>query len=155
MQMILALAAVTAFQTTMNGTFTEVRTVPPTSEEAWQTPVLDLDAARSSHPYLGLGGGLGDATCKLLSELPPDRRRALLEELFSEKGLNLSVARIQVGANDYSTEVYTYDDGAPDPELKRFSIDKDRRWVLPTLLEVSEIRKDVFFLASPWTPPLT
>lgn len=153
MQSILIVAAVAAFQTTQRGAFEAVRTVPPTAEEAWQTPVLDLDAAKGSHPYLGLGGGMGDASCKLLSEMPAERRQALLEELFTEKGLNLGVVRVQVGANDYSTEVYTYDDGEEDPGLKRFSIARDRKWVLPVLREVAAVRPDAFFLASPWTPP--
>lgn len=153
MQLTLLFAAFAAFQTTKDGTFSEVRTVPPTYEEAWQTPVLDLDAARGAHAYLGLGGGMGDASCRLLAELPADKRRALLEELFTPKGLNLGVVRVQVGANDYSTEVYTYDDGAADPNLERFSIDRDKRWVLPVLREVASVQKDVFFLASPWTPP--
>ena len=153
MHLTILFAAVAAFQTTMDGAYAPVRTVPPMREEAWQTPVLDLDAAKTSHPYLGLGGGMGDASCKLLSEMPADRRRALLEDLFTPKGLDLGVVRVQVGANDYSTEVYTYDDGDADPELKRFSIDRDRKWVLPVLREVVSVRKDVFFFASPWTPP--
>lgn len=130
----------------MRGTFEEVRTVPPTTEESWQTPVLDLDAAKGSHSYLGLGGGMGDASCKLLAEMPTERRKALLTELFTENGLNLGVVRVQVGANDYSTEVYTYDDGEEDPELKRFSIARDKKWVLPILREVASVRKDVFSL---------
>jgi len=36
-----------------------------------------------------------------------------------------------IGASDYSTAAYSYDDGAADPELKRFSIDHDRDYILP------------------------
>jgi len=53
--------------------------------------------------------------------------------MFGQDQHALSIGRIPIGASDYSTALYSYDEGPADPELKRFSIDHDRDYVLPTL----------------------
>ena len=80
-------------------------------------------------------------------------RTEFLEGIYSKNGLNLSVARLTIGASDYSTRLYTYDDVPFDTELKHFSINKDREYIIPILKEILKIRPDIYFFASPWSPP--
>ena len=47
--------------------------------------------------------------------------------------MGLNVCRTCIGASDYSTKLYSYDEGDPDPDLKRFSIEHDRAYILPML----------------------
>ena len=47
--------------------------------------------------------------------------------------MGLNVCRTCIGSSDYSTEVFSYDEGEPDPEMKRFSIAHDQAYVLPML----------------------
>jgi glucosylceramidase len=67
--------------------------------------------------------------------------------------MGLNVCRTCIGASDYSTEAYSYDEGEPDPELKRFSIDRDREYILPMLRQARGLNPDLFLFASPWSPP--
>src|SRR6185369_4720668 len=48
---------------------------------------------------------------------------------------------------------YSFDEGEPDPELSRFSIDHDREYILPILREARAVNPGLFLLASPWSPP--
>jgi len=64
-----------------------------------------------------------------------------------------SVGRICIGSSDYATEMYSYDEGEPDPEMRRFSIDHDRPYVLPMLRMARQYNPGMFLLASPWSPP--
>ncbi|HXB22528.1 MAG TPA: glycoside hydrolase family 30 beta sandwich domain-containing protein, partial [Candidatus Solibacter sp.] len=50
-------------------------------------------------------------------------------------------------------EVYSYNEGSPDPELSRFSIAHDRDYILPVLRRARQINDKLFLLASPWSPP--
>lgn len=125
----------------------------------WRTAAASAEAIRL-HPeqrhqeLLGFGAALTDASCFLLHGMPAEARKALLRECFSSNGLGLSVARTTVGSSDYSRNAYTYDESAePDPELAHFSIDHDRAYILPTLREVQEVNRDVFYFSSPWSPP--
>ena len=114
---------------------------------------VDLDAAAADHPFTGLGVSIPESSCYLLSRLPAERRAEILRTVWTADGAGLSVARLQIGSSDYSMHAYTYDDVAGDTELKRFSIDPDRRYILPVVKEIQKINPDVTFFASPWSPP--
>jgi len=49
--------------------------------------------------------------------------------------------------------MYSFDEGEPDPDLKRFSIEHDRAYVWPTLREARKANPDLFLFSSPWSPP--
>jgi len=102
---------------------------------------------------LGFGGCLTDASCYLIDQLHKPLREQLLHELFHASELGLSVNRTCIGAADSAATLYSYDEGDADPELKRFSIDHDREYILPILRRVYEINPDTFYFSSPWSPP--
>ena len=112
-----------------------------------------LDAASTFQPLLGFGAAFTDAACWTFNRLAAADRAALFHKLFAPSEMNLSVARICVGSSDYSRNVYSFDEGAPDPELTRFSIAHDRDYILPILREARAVNPDLFLLASPWSPP--
>src|SRR5215469_3573612 len=102
---------------------------------------------------LGFGGCFSDASCYLISQLKEPERSRLLHELFHPSEMGLNCNRTCVGAADSAASLYSYDEGDPDPELKRFSVDHDRTYILPVLRQVSELNPDMFFFSSPWSPP--
>jgi glucosylceramidase len=102
---------------------------------------------------LGFGGCFSDAACYQISQLRPSRREEFLHDLFHPSGLGLSVNRTCIGAADTATKLYSYDEGDPDPDLRRFSIEHDREYILPILRRVAEINPAVFYFSSPWSPP--
>src|SRR6476660_4324819 len=102
---------------------------------------------------LGFGGCLTDASCYLIDQLHKPLREQVLHELFHASELGLSVNRTCIGAADSAATLYSYDEGDADPELKRFSIDHDREYILPVLRRVYEINPDTFYFSSPWSPP--
>jgi len=107
---------------------------------------------------LGFGGAFTDAACYELNKLGAKARASVFQELFGARpgtpaGLNLNVCRTCIGASDYSTVAYSYDDGDPDPELKRFSIEHDRQWILPVLRQARQVNPELFLFSTPWSPP--
>ncbi len=101
----------------------------------------------------GFGVALTGSSCYMLSQMDSAERKKLLGYVYGKDGLNLSVARLAIGSCDYSAEIYTYDDVPEDVELKHFSIERDRAYILPMIKEVLEIRPDLQIYASPWSPP--
>ncbi len=112
-----------------------------------------LDATRTYQEVLGFGAAFTDAACYNLNRLNGESRERLLRELFAPDEMGFSTCRICVGSSDYSTAAYSYDDGAPDPELAHFSIEHDRDYILPILRAARRTNPDLFLLASPWSPP--
>lgn len=112
-----------------------------------------IDPGMQFQDILGFGAAFTDAACYTLHQLPPPARDELLNELFHPSQVGLSVCRMCIGASDYSTKVYSYDEGEPDPELSRFSVDQDRDYTIPALKSACSLNPDFFLLASPWSPP--
>jgi len=114
---------------------------------------IRLDRSRTFQDVLGFGASLTDAACYMISQLDPAARGQLLHELFAASETGFCVSRVCLGSSDYATRAYSYDDGEPDPELTRFSIDHDREYILPVLLQCRKVNPDLFLLGSPWSPP--
>ncbi len=125
-------------------------------EQASEIPGTDqirLNPSLQFQPILGFGGAFTDAACYTFDQLAPSAREQLFHELFHPSEMGLSVGRICVGASDYSTKLYSFDDGEADPDLSRFSIAHDQEYILPVLRQARTANPDLFLFSSPWSPP--
>jgi glucosylceramidase len=114
---------------------------------------IELNPDEHFQEVLGFGGAFTDASCYLFQQLPADARAKLFHELFHPTEMGLNVCRTCIGASDYSTELYGFDEGESDPDLKRFSIAHDQPYLLPTLREARKLNPELFLFSSPWSPP--
>ncbi len=146
---------VRAWQTTKEKKFAPLASPPEWKPWRGASPLgVHLDPGTRYQELLGFGGAFTDASCYLFNLMESAPRKSLLEELYGPKGLRMSVGRTCVGSSDYSTKVYSFDDSPePDPELKHFTIEHDRQWILPTLREARQVNPDLFLFSSPWSPP--
>jgi len=126
----------------------------------WQTAAakpseaaIILNPEKKCQPILGFGAAFTDAACYMFDQLSPSAREQLFHELFHPAEMGLNVCRTCMGSSDYSTKVYSYDEGESDPELKRFSIEHDRQYILPVLREARKANPEIFLFSSPWSPP--
>lgn len=106
-----------------------------------------------ANDFIGFGVAITGSSCYNLSLMKDAERKDLLQKVYGKDGTNLSLARLSVGSSDYSAEVYSYDDVEGDVELKHFSIDRDRAYVIPMIKQILAIRPDLYLFASPWSPP--
>ena len=126
---------------------------------AWQqgspssSNTITVTPARKFQDVLGFGAAFTDAACYTFNRLSANERESIFHELFHPDAMGLNVCRTCVGSSDYATKVYSYDEGDPDPELKRFSIDHDKQYILPILREARRVNPDLFLFSSPWSPP--
>lgn len=103
--------------------------------------------------FMGCGVAITGSSCYNLAQMEPQERQRLLRFLYTEEGLNLRVGRLTIGSSDYSAEVYSYDDGEEDLALERFSVARDREYIIPMIQEILEVCPDLVLFASPWSPP--
>lgn len=141
------------WQTTETRDFRQIATPGFTPHPYPAVEPLDIDAAKPLHEFLGLGASLTDASAWVLANMEPERRDGLLRKLFTPEGCNLGVIRLNMGASDYSTGLYCYDDTPGDTRMRDFSLSRDDEFLVPMAKAVGAIRPDTFFFASPWSPP--
>ena len=130
----------------------------PSLRPASGDETVAIDTSRHFQKMHGFGAAMTDASAQLLSQLPEGQRKSVMAELFgrSPGGLGLSFTRLTVGASDFSTRQYSYDDtpgNVPDPELHHFSIEPARKYVLPRVREALAINPDLLVMISPWSAP--
>ena len=141
------------FQTTESKDFREIATSGFTIHPYPAVEALDVDAAKEKHEFLALGASLTDASAWVLANMPAEKRQKLLRELFTPEGCNLGAIRLNIGASDYSTGLYSYNDTPGDVEMKNFSLARDDEFLVPMAKAVKTIRPDVYVFAAPWSPP--
>lgn len=145
--------SVRVWQTSGKHPFREVPNTPFSPHLYTDAAPLEVDAAKEVAPYLGVGVSMTDASAWLLSQLTPERRKAFLEHVFTPQGANLTALRLNIGASDYSTALYTYNDTPNDVEMRNFSVSRDDHWLFPMVREALALQPAMFLYASPWSPP--
>jgi glucosylceramidase len=120
-------------------------------------PTIVVDDTALYQEMVGFGAAITDAAALNINRLAPERREALLRDLFDpDSGIGLSFTRLTIGASDFSPHHYSYDDMPPgqrDPTLARFSIDADRADRLPVVKRALAINPRLKVMASPWSAP--
>ena len=137
---------------------TRTADVPIQPVDGTAVPTLELFPTQTHQRILGFGASLTESSAYLLRGMPSDAaRRALMEKFFDpQTGVGLRVLRQPIGASDFALDHYSYNDlpaGETDLSLQRFSIERDRQYVLPALQEALQINPDMLLMATPWSAP--
>jgi glucosylceramidase len=136
----------------------QVPLIPVKSEPAG-LPIIIIDEALTFQEMEGFGFALTGGSAILINSMNPDARKDLLNELFGKTGSSIAVSyiRISIGASDLSDRVFSYNDlpqGETDPEMKKFSLDPEKKDLIPILQQILKINPEVKILGSPWSAPV-
>jgi len=117
---------------------------------------VTVDTTQQYQTVLGVGSSLEESTIYNLSRMSAAGRDAALRALVDPvTGAGFDVVRITLGTSDFTShDFYTYDDGAADPTLSRFSIQRDIDYhIISTLQQALAINPNLKIFASAWSAP--
>jgi glucosylceramidase len=115
---------------------------------------IDTTPSLSSPPMQGFGACFNELGWTSLQALSDTDREAILHELFHPSaGARFTYCRMPIAANDYATEAYSYDETAGDFALEHFSIEHDRKTLIPFIHAAQRYQPKLRLWASPWSPP--
>jgi glucosylceramidase len=120
------------------------------------TPTITVDTNTQYQSMLGIGSSLEESTIYNLSRMSATARDKALRTLVDPStGAGFNVIRITFGTADFTShDFYSYDDGASDPTLSRFSIQQDINYhIIDVLKQALAINPNIKFFASSWSPP--
>ncbi|BDU71868.1 glycoside hydrolase family 30 protein [Mesoterricola silvestris] len=126
--------------------------------------LVDIHPGDLRQTLEGIGGALTEASAWVLAQLPEASRGQVLDRFFGPGGAGFTLARVPVGACDFSVEGrFSYDDVAGDEALAHFSIAPDTRGfkgardpayaLLPLVKDALAREPALRIVASPWTAP--
>lgn len=118
--------------------------------------VIEIDANKPLQTIRGWGGCFNEKGWEALSVLSDHERRDVLRALFDPTdGAGFNLCRMPLGESDYSLDNawYSYDETPGDFKMEHFSIERDRKALIPYIKEAMEFQPDLKIWASPWSPP--
>lgn len=102
----------------------------------------------------GFGGCFNERGWEALEHVDPDRRSEVMDQLFEEEdGCGLTFCRMPIGASDYAMDWYSLNETDGDTAMEHFSIERDRRYLIPYIRAAMQRQPDLSLFASPWSPP--
>ncbi|MDO7907644.1 glycoside hydrolase family 30 beta sandwich domain-containing protein [Paenibacillus sp. JX-17] len=126
-----------------------------------QTTLIRVNPEVRYQTMEGFGAAATGSSAYLINhKLSGPQRSALLKELFTPAGINLSHLRHSIGASDYSVDdrgnpaSYTYDDvdSGTDYDLQHFSVERDHD-VITLLRDAILLHPGLRVTGTPWTAP--
>jgi glucosylceramidase len=102
----------------------------------------------------GFGGCFNELGWVALSTLRAIDRERVIQALFDRAdGCRFNLCRLPIGASDYALEWYSCNETDGDLGMEHFSIDRDRRFLIPYIRMALRHEPKMKLFASPWSPP--
>lgn len=136
--------------------------------------VLEIFPKHMRQTVFGIGCSFTESSAFVLAHLQPEQRIKVMDQIFSERGANFSMARMPIGACDFCVEGrFSYADTIGDINLDAFDIKPDKDGfkqrdypgirdehfdLLPMIHEAQHIKQaqqdsTLRLIASAWTAP--
>ncbi len=135
-------------------------------ENLWETKTIELkpyaksfnesigiDVSKQFQTIDGWGGCFNEKGWQALSYLTETERQDVMEALFDKNGCDFATCRMPIGASDYALDYYSLNDSAGDYQMKYFSIQRDKKYLIPFIKAAMKYQPQLRIWGSPWTPP--
>lgn len=122
-------------------------------------PIITIEPEKTYQSMEGFGYTLTGGSAILIYKMADQERKELLMNLFATDSnhIGTSYLRLSIGASDLDEAPFSYNDlpaGETDYHMEKFSLDPDRKYLIPVLKEILAINPDIKIMGSPWSPPV-
>jgi glucosylceramidase len=114
---------------------------------------LNINTGKEYQEILGFGGAFNEVGWEAITSLDNEAKDKVFRELFDEEECNFSICRTPIGASDFSLDAYSLNDTKDDYDMTNFSIERDKKYLLPYIKEALKNREDIKIWSCPWSPP--
>lgn len=121
----------------------------------FSNPSVFIDTTVKFQEILGFGGAFTEAAAVTLNKMPSHLRQEIMAAYFSpDTGNAYTLCRTHINSCDFSLGNYAYTEVDGDVGLEHFSIEHDRKALIPMIHDAIGLSGGKLKLfASPWSPP--
>lgn len=122
--------------------------------EEQESGVINIFDDVKYQEILGFGGAFTEASAYNYSLMGEKTKKEFLKAYFDRKeGIAYNFGRTHINSCDFALDIYTNVEDE-DKELKTFNIERDKKYIIPFLVDAMKYCEDKLVLfASPWSPP--
>ncbi len=113
-----------------------------------------LDHTKTFQEWEGFGGAFTESAADVLNRMSPEKQKIMMDAYFHpDKGIGYNFCRTHINSCDFSLGNWACCE-TEDPELKGFSIDHDKKQIVPMIKWAQSIAEaEITLFSSPWSPP--
>jgi glucosylceramidase len=101
----------------------------------------------------GFGGAFTEAAAETMSTMSEEKKEQFLQMCFGEGGNQYNFCRTHIQSCDFSLGNYAYIEDLEDKNLETFTLERDKKYLIPMIQDALAVNPDIQLLASPWSPP--
>ena len=98
---------------------------------------------------IGFGGALTESSGYVFSRFSDEVKNRFIKDYFSEGGICYNFCRLPIQSCDFSLSTYAYSN---EEYLKDFSIERDKKYIIPLINAAQNENNNIKFISSPWSP---
>jgi len=118
------------------------------------TANITVNDSQTFQTWIGWGGTFNEVGWNVLKDVSEADRDKAIRLLFDKTdGIGFTHGRIPIGSSDYALDRYSLAETPNDYEMENFSIERDRRDLIPYIHAAQAVNPNIRFWASPWSPP--
>lgn len=123
-------------------------------EKKSTNPSIWLDG-NEYQEMMGFGACFNELGYLSLQHLSKDSQDDLMKNIFGnqENECDINFCRLPMGANDYAKDWYSLNETAGDYDMEHFSIERDKKYLIPFIKKAKLFQKELKLFSSPWSPP--
>jgi glucosylceramidase len=142
-----SVASTNALITSANGAYWKTGTWTESTANA----AVTINDGNTYQTWEGFGGAFNEKGWSYLTS--QQMKDQAIQLLFGKDGCNFAWGRIPIGASDYAMDRYSLNETAGDTSMTNFSIARDMMKLIPYIKAAQQVKSDIRFWASPWSPP--
>lgn len=123
------------------------------SKEPGEFHQVKIYPAETFQKIIGFGGAFTEAAAYTFAQMCPKSQEKLLELYFGPAGNRYNLCRTHIQSCDFSLGNYSFVENPDDVSLKSFSIQQDKKYLIPLIRAALKLDPSISLLASPWSPP--
>jgi len=130
---------------------------------AWssKTNYIEIVPGTQYQVIQGFGGAFSEMGWQCMQVLSAATRDSIVRALVDTSGCNFTICRTPLAGNDFCYDggrlgwdaCFTYNDNSGDYAMTKFSITRDRSYLIPFIKAALAVRPDLKLWASPWVAP--
>jgi glucosylceramidase len=114
---------------------------------------IRMDASHTCQSIEGFGGALTESSGYVLSLIPAEKQKEVVDAYYSPTGNCYTLARTHMNSCDFSLGNWACVEKT-DTQLASFSMERTDKYITPLLKKAQESAGSVFkLMISPWSPP--
>ena len=117
-------------------------------------PVINIHPNIQYQTFHGFGGTFTEASAYCVKQLGEEKGQKLVNEFFSEEGLQYTCGRVHLDSCDASLGNYSACNDPSDLSLNTFSLERDHQYLIPMIQKAQKVSvRPLTLMVSPWSPP--